>query len=525
MLKTFRIGGIHAPEHKLSAGQLPETLPLPEQVVVPLSQHIGAPAKPVVAKGDEVKVGTLLAEAGGFVSAPIHSPVSGVVVKIDDVIDASGYKKPAIIIDVKDDIWEDYIYNDRTPPPPVPDLTSKEIIEKIRQAGIVGMGGAAFPTHVKLSPPPESKAEVLIINAAECEPFLTNDHALMLAHGPEILQGIHWLMQAAQVNKAFIGIESNKPDVIASFSALIAGNGAQSHTTPAQSQVTPAQSQVTPAQSQVTPVQSQVTPAQSQVTPAQSQVTPAQSQVTPAQSQVTPVQSQVTPVRSQVTPVQSHTDFHIEIVPLKPRYPQGSEKQLIDAVIGRQVASGALPVSVGAIVQNVATAFAVYEAIAKNKPLIERIVTVTGKNLARPCNLRVRIGTPIRHLIEYAGGMPEDTGKIVGGGPMMGRAWLNAEVPITKGAGGVLLVPAAEAERKEARSCVRCAKCVGVCCMGLEPYLLMTLSEFKEWGAMQQNHVMDCLECGSCSFVCPSNRPILDYVKWGKAELRAAASK
>ncbi|MDR1526253.1 MAG: electron transport complex subunit RsxC [Dysgonamonadaceae bacterium] len=436
MLKTFRIGGIHAPAHKLSADRWPVTLPLPEQVMILLSQHIGAPAKPLVAKGDTVKAGTLIAEAAGFVSAPVHSSVSGTVAKIEDIVDASGYRKPAIIIDVQGDVWEDSIVQGRFPD----ELSPQEIIEKIRQAGIVGLGGATFPTHVKLTPPPGSRAEVLIINGAECEPYLTDDHVLMLEKGEEILQGIRLLMKAAQVQKAIVGIENNKPDAIALLSSLAA-------TVPG-----------------------------------------------------------------------------ITIVPLKPRYPQGSEKQLIDALIRRQVASGALPVSVGAIVQNVGTAFAVYEAVVNNKPLIERIVTVTGNHLAHPCNLRVRIGTPIRYLIEQAGGIPADTGKIVGGGPLMGRALLNADVPVTKGLSGILLIPASEAQRKPARHCIRCAKCANICCMGLEPWRLMNLAEWKEWEPMKQNKMMDCLECGSCSYVCPANRPILDHIKWGKNELRLAAA-
>ena len=216
-----------------------------------------------------------------------------------------------------------------------------------------------------------------------------------------------------------------------------------------------------------------------------------------------------------------HPDIYsdIHIVPLKPRYPQGSEKQMIDAIIGRQVASGALPVSVGTIVQNIGTAFAVYEAVVKNKPLIERMVTVTGNHLPHPCNLWVRIGTPIRHLIEYAG-MPEDTGKIVGGGPMMGRALLDTNIPVTKGTSGVLLISASKSQRKPVRNCIRCSKCVNICCMGLEPNRFINAAEFKEWDLMKQHHVMDCIECGSCSYICPAHRPILDYIKLGKSELR-----
>jgi electron transport complex protein RnfC len=435
MLKTFRIGGVHPPEHKLSAGKEITCLPVPNQVIIPLSQHAGAPAKPLVARGDEVKTGTLIAEAAGFVSANIHSSVSGVVSKIEDITDASGYRKPAIVIDVKDDNWEDGIIHDGNP---VPDfnLSSQEIIEKIKKAGIVGLGGAMFPTHVKLTPPPGYTAEVLIINAAECEPYLTADHALMLEQGEEILTGIRLLMQACKVTRACIGIENNKPDAIAHLSGIAGKYDG------------------------------------------------------------------------------------IEVVPLKAHYPQGGEKQLIDAIIKRQVASGALPISVGAIVQNIGTVFAVYEAVVKNKPLIERVVTVTGKHLSNPCNLRVRIGTPVRQLIEYAGGMPDDTGKIVGGGPMMGRTLVSADIPVVKGTSGILLIPASEAERKPVRNCIRCAKCVNICCMGLEPYRLMNAAEFNEWDLMKKNKVMDCIECGSCSYICPANRPILDYIKMGKNELR-----
>ena len=439
MLKTFRIGGVHAPENKLSTGEKSLILPVPGQVVIPLSQHAGAPAKPVVAKGDEVKVGTLIAEATKHISANIHSSVSGVVAKIEDLIDVSGYKKTAIVIDVKEDIWEENILREETgiiAQTQYDQLSSQEIIEKIKQAGISGMGGAMFPLHVKLTPPPGYKVEVLIINGAECEPYLTADHVLMLEKGNEILAGVQILMKACNVKRACIGIENNKQDAIDHLSKLASNHKG------------------------------------------------------------------------------------IEIVPLKPRYPQGGEKQLIDAIIGRQVPEGALPFSIGAIVLNIGTVFAAYEAIVKNKPLIERIVTVTGNHLPHPCNLWVRIGTPIRHLIEYAGGMPEDTGKIVGGGPMMGRALLDDSIPVNKGTSGVLLISAFESHRKPARNCIRCSRCVNICCMGLEPNYFISAAEFKEWDLMKQHHVLNCIECGSCSYICPANRPILDYIKLGKSEIR-----
>ena len=436
MLRTFRIGGIHPPENKLSAGKKIETLALPKQVIIPLGQHIGAPAQALVKKGDLVKVRTLLAKAGGFVSANIHSSVSGKVNKIDNVLDASGYKKPAIYIDVEGDEWEESIDRSEDLVKEC-SLSPKEIIDKIAQAGIVGLGGATFPTHVKLMPPPGSKPEIVIINAVECEPNLTSDHSLMMEKGEQILVGVSILMKAVNVSKAVIGIENNKPDAIAHLSKLAAGYKG------------------------------------------------------------------------------------IEVMPLKVRYPQGGEKQLIDAVIKRQVKSGALPISTGAIVQNVGTAYAIYEAVQKNKPLFERVVTVTGKAVAKPSNLLVRIGTPIANLIEAAGGLPENTGKIIGGGPMMGKALISADVPVTKGSSGVLLLTREESVRKPMSNCIRCAKCVNACPMGLVPSLLMNATEFKNWELAEKNHITDCIECGSCSYTCPANRPLLDNIRFGKGKVMA----
>ena len=434
MLRTFRIGGIHPPENKLSAGKPISTLAIPRQVSIPLSQHIGAPAQPVVKKGDLVKVGTLIAKAGGFVSANIHSSVSGKVNKIDNITDASGYKRPAVIIDVTGDEWEETI--DRSDNlAPATTLGQKEIIEKIAAAGIVGLGGATFPTQVKLMPPPGSKAEIVIINAVECEPYLTSDHALMLEKGEEILTGVSLLMKAVNVDKAVIGIENNKKDAIARLTGLAAAYPG------------------------------------------------------------------------------------IEVMPLKMKYPQGGEKQLIDAVIRKQVKSGALPISAGAVVQNVGTAYAVYEAVQKNKPLVERIVTVTGKGVSNPSNFRVRIGTPVSALIEAAGGLPENTGKIIGGGPMMGKALISADVPVTKGSSGILILSREESVRKPMQNCIRCAKCVGVCPMGLNPTLLMTATEFTDWELAEKNYITDCIECGSCSFTCPAHRPLLDYIRQGKGKV------
>ncbi len=434
MLRTFRIGGIHPPENKLSAGKKITTLAAPKQVIIPLSQHIGAPAQAVVKKGDMVKVGTLLAKAGGFVSANIHSSVSGKVNKIDNALDASGYKRPAVFIDVEGDEWEESIDRSETLVKECT-LSSKEIIDKIAAAGIVGMGGATFPTQVKLLPPPGNKADIIIINAIECEPYLTADHSLMMEKGEEILVGVSILMKAVNVNKAVIGIENNKPDAIAHMTKLTASYPG------------------------------------------------------------------------------------IEVMPLKVKYPQGGEKQLIDAVTSRQVKSGALPISVGAIVQNVGTVFAVYQAVQKNKPLFERVITVTGKVVANPSNFLVRIGTPINVLIEAAGGIPENTGKIISGGPMMGKALISPEVPVGKGSSGVLLLTKVESVRKPMYDCIRCAKCVNVCPMGLNPAFLMRSTVYKNWEMAEADHIYDCIECGSCSFTCPANRPLLDQIRVGKSKV------
>ena len=435
-LRTFRIGGVHPEENKITAEIPTKVAELPKIATFPLSQHIGAPAKAVVQKGDAVKVGTLIAEAGGFVSAPIFSSVSGTVFKIEDVIDATGYRKPSIIIKVEGDEWEESI--DRSDKLETleahPELTAEEIIKRVKDAGVTGMGGAGFPTFIKLTPPPTAKAECVIINGVECEPYITSDYRLMLEHADEILVGLQLLMKAVNVDKGYIGIEDNKPKAIELFEQKTANmNG-------------------------------------------------------------------------------------IEIVPLAKKYPQGGEKQLVDAVIRRQVpAPPAIPVNVGAVVQNVGTAFAVYQAVMKNKPLFERYTTVTGKQVKNPGNFLVRMGTPMSQLIDACGGLPEGDNKILAGGPMMGKALLNTEVPICKGTNSVTILTDDDAHRKEAQPCIRCAKCVSACPMGLEPYLLSTLSSMKNWERVEAEDITSCIECGSCQFTCPAHRPLLDNIRLGKS--------
>ena len=439
-MKTFQLGGVHPEENKLSTQASIEVFPLPKQVTVFLNQHLGAPATPIVEKGTAVKTGQLIAKAEAFVCANIHSPVSGVVNKIDTVKDMFGYAKPAIVIDVEGDEWVDTV-----------DLTSDikreitlsktEIVDKLKEMGIVGLGGATFPTHIKYMIPEGKKAEYLIINAVECEPYLTSDHRVMLEHTEEIMIGVSILRKALGVEKAYIGIENNKPEPIARMKEMAA-------------------------------------------------------------------------------------QFEgIIVEPLKVKYPQGAEKQLIKAITGRSVPSGKLPIDVGCVVNNVGTAFAVYEAVQKNKPLVENIMTVTGKSLAEQHNYQIRIGISYADIVNHIGGLPDDTAKIISGGPMMGKAIVNLDAPTTKGASSLLVITDKEAERAEERGCIRCGKCMEACPMGLEPYLFSALINNDKVQEAVDNHLMDCIECGCCIFTCPANKPLLDEIRFAKGKFRQMQQK
>lgn len=434
MLKTFRKGGIHPPENKLSAGCPIIEIPQQEEYIVSLSQHIGSPAQCCVEKGDKVAKYQLIGKSSGFVSANIHSPVSGTVKKIDKYKNAFGFESLSVFITPDGENREEK--RPRTVDE-IAGLSPEEIISIIDDAGIVGLGGATFPTKVKLTPPKNTPVDTLVINGAECEPYLTNDQQLMVEKPDEITEGVKLLMRAINVDKAYIAIEANKPDAI---EALRKAAGANSG---------------------------------------------------------------------------------IEMIPLKVKYPQGGEKQLIDAVLGRQVPSGGLPASVGVVVQNVATAYAVRQAVADGIPLVERIVTITGPDLPHPGNYRVAIGTPLSAIISAAGGMPESTKKVILGGPMMGKAASNLNATTNKGTSGILIVPERYSTRETPENCVRCASCVSVCPMGLEPYLLAKLSQLKDYGRLEAERVMDCIECGSCSYICISHRPLLDYIRIGKAKTGA----
>lgn len=432
-MRSFPIGGVHPSDNKKwSRGSAIEPMDLPDVVNIPLSQHIGAPAVAKVAKGDKVLVGQLIAEAGGFMSANIHAPVSGTVTAVDAQPNGQGLRQPMITIKREGDEWMPEIDRSETLVGKC-DLSPKEIIDKIKAAGIVGMGGATFPTHVKLMIPDGKKAEALIINGVECEPFLTSDYRTMLERGERLIAGTRILMKAVGVEKAFIGVENNKPDAIAHLRSLLG------------------------------------------------------------------------------------SDSGISVVALKTRYPQGGEKQLIAAVTGRQVPPPpALPIDVGAVVCNASTAVAVYEAVQKNKPLIERVVTVTGKSLKEPKNLLTRMGTPVESLISKCGGLPEGDVRVLNGGPMMGRALVNLAMPVMKGCSGIVVMSGKEVLRGEESACIKCAKCVSACPMGLEPYLISKLTRKRAWDDAERNDITSCIECGCCQFTCPANIPLLDHIRLGK---------
>ncbi len=430
-MKTFKIGGIHIEDNKLSKDCSIVELPVPAQVVIMAAQHLGAPSEIIIQKGEHVKVGQPLTKNAAYVGSVVHSSVSGTIAKIDTALDASGYQQQAIYIDVEGDEWLDGIDTSNTL---IKDITipRNNIVDKIKEMGIVGMGGACFPTQVKLDIPDTKKIDYLIINAVECEPYLTCDYRLMLEKGEEIFVGIEILKKALHVQNVYIGIEKNKPQAIDYFRQL------------------------------------------------------------------------------------SYNYKGIHVIALKEKYPQGSEKQLIKAITKQEVKAGKLPFDVGCTIVNVATVFAVYEAIQKNKPLISRVVTVTGKSVKNPANFSARIGTPYDILIAAAGGLPADTGKIISGGPMMGKALSSTAAYVTKGGSGILMMPDKESHRPTPLNCIRCGKCVAACPMALEPYLLAALAANSRFEEAEKEKVMSCIECGCCIFSCPSYRPLLDDVRLAK---------
>lgn len=463
---TFPMGGIHPPEHKDTAGMKLVSMPLPETAWVPLVQHIGNPAQAVVKVGDRVKVGTVIAEGQGMISAPVHAPISGTIEKIDTVLDAGGFRRPAILIKRDGDEWEENIIRDFVLDPSIK-CEPDNAMDRINAGGLVGKGGATFPTRVKYMVPPGKNVDTLLINGVECEPWLTSDHALMLERPEEVILGTNLLRWLLGVKLAVICIEDNKPDAIELLTAKVRELGYEA----------------------------------------------------PADYLAQHLAGKGLSMRD--NPDRSG---YIAVLPLKVKYPQGAEKQLIKAILKREVPSGKLPLDVLVTVNNVATAHSAYKILKKNKPMVERIVTVAGPGVKKPGNYKIRIGTPLREVLSFAEGLPQDGDKVILGGPMMGKAATNLDVPVSKGTSGILVFPAAVAARRVEGNCIRCGACVTACPMGLEPYALEKLVQLGRIEEALARGLRDCVECGSCSYTCPADRPILDYIRQGKA-LAAKARK
>ncbi len=432
---TFK-AGIHPAYNKQFTDHLPiEIMPAPAEVVLPLSMHIGAPCKPIVEVGQAVKMGQLVAEADGFVSANIHASVSGTVKAIENRLTGNGQKSLCIVIenDSQDEL------SDEIKPMAWEDLSVEALLECVANAGIVGMGGATFPTRVKLVPPADKKIDHIIINGAECEPYLTSDHAVMREHPEKVIGGLKIMMKILGQTKGYIGIEDNKEDAIQA--------------------------------------------------------------------------------------IQAAADESIEIYSLHTKYPQGSEKQLVTAITGREVPSGTLPSEVGCVISNSSTAMAIYDAVTSGMPLIERVVTVTGKGINEHAVLQFRIGTLVSDIIEYCGGTTADVEKVILGGPMMGFAIFDTAVPATKGTSGILCMNDEEAYMLEPSNCIRCGKCTEVCPMGLMPLYIASYSLNGDYDKSDEYNAMDCIECGSCAFICPARRPLVASIRVAKKHIQAKRRK
>lgn len=432
--RTFA-GGLHPPDLKTTGGAAIVTLPPPKKVVLPLSQHIGAPGKPLVAVGATVEKGQKLSEPGGFVSAPVHASIAGKVVALGNFMHPFGVASTAIVIEGS--------AGPEKPLSPVAvdglSLPDDEIRKRIQEAGLVGMGGATFPTHVKLSPPAAKPIDSVILNGVECEPALTADHRLMLEEPDKIVTGLKLIMKVLKAKKGYIGIEANKPDAIQLLDEKVKG------------------------------------------------------------------------------------EENLAVIPLEVKYPQGGEKQLIAAVLGREVPSGGLPMDVGVVVQNVATAAAIHDAVFSQVPLIERVVTLAGACVQKPGNYRVRLGTPIAEFIAAAGGLKPDVplAKVIMGGPMMGLALFDLNVPVIKGTSGLLCWSAEEAAQRQEKTCIRCGRCIEACPMHLLPQRLKALVDKQKWAEAGALGILDCMECGCCAFTCPANLPLVQSFKLGKKAVLA----
>ena len=434
MLKTFHIGGVHPNDNKITADAPIEVFPILDKVYISMAQHLGAPATPVVAKGDKVKVGDVIGEPAGFISGYVHASVSGTVTAVEPMKDLAGKLVMHVVIAVEGDEWRPEIDRSSDIVRDIK-LSKEEILDKIKLSGIVGLGGATFPTHVKLSPPPGKKAEFLILNGAECEPYVTADDRIMREQSEQIFIGGKIMLKALGIERGFVGIEENKKAAIAQMKET------------------------------------------------------------------------------------GKKYPELEVIILKKKYPQGGEKQLIEAITGRRVPSLGLPIDVGVVVQNVGTALAVYEAIQKNKPLVESVVTVTGQCISQQRNLSLRVGTSFSQILDAIGGIPKDAAKFISGGPMMGKAVSNIDASVLKGTSAFLMLTEEQTKRKEEVNCVRCAKCIEACPMGLEPWLLNKLSRARRYDDLEKEKIYDCIECGCCLYTCPSNIPLLDIIRISKAEV------
>ena len=427
-------GGVHPPELKaLTEAVQIRRMPFPDEIVLPLRQHAGKPAKVIVRKGDRVERGDKIAEADGFVSSPIHASAAGTITDISLWPHPDGSYAEAVRIAVEP------FSAQAARPRLVPDwrgLSPEQIIQAIQDAGVVGLGGAAFPTHVKLSPPKEKPIDTIVLNGCECEPYLTTDHRTMVEYPERVHLGLRIMMRCIGVTRAIVGIERNKPDAIAAITATVPG------------------------------------------------------------------------------------DLDVTVQPVTVKYPQGAEKMLIDTLLGRRVPSGKLPMDVGVIVQNVASVATIAEVFESGLPLIERIVTVTGRGVKNPANLIVPVGTKLRDLLNACGGVTEDAYEIVFGGPMMGTAQANLDVPLLKGTTGVVVLTEADCKSKDTHPCIRCGHCLDACPVFLNPQLLGRLAMVARYEEMEANHLMDCMLCGCCSFACPSNIPLSQLFALAKNALR-----
>lgn len=442
--KRSAFKGLKLPESKITESKSIEHFPSPEKVVLPLQQHIGAPAEPLVKRRDRVKTGQKIADSKSFVSAPIHTSISGEVSGITKIINpATGSLVDAI--EIKSDGEDNWIginqlidVKDLSKLPEITHiingLSAKEMIKRIREGGIVGLGGATFPTHVKLSVPPDKKIDTVILNGCECEPYITSDHRVLLEYGEKVLLGLYIINKIISPEKIFIAIENNKKDAIKHLESLIVDMGLE-------------------------------------------------------------------------------TSF--KIISLPSRYPMGAEKTLVKTILGREVPIGGLPLDVGVVINNVTTAKAIYEAVVEGRPLIEKVVTVTGA-IKRPRNLLVRLGTPIDSIISYCGGLEEGMVEIITGGPMMGISILSLQFPIVKGINCILV---REGRLIAEQNCIRCGRCVEACPMNLMPLMFVRNVKNKMYKICSEYFIEDCIECGSCAYVCPANIPIVAYIKTGKSKL------